>query len=97
MTGIGTLQRQQFPLGVMAQIICAYDNVKGTGVERFAVLSHLLLARTNGHLDPPQEMDGPTIPNPYGHGFGFPDLGLFSSLQATIESVVPVSKAALQT
>ena len=77
MKGIGTLQRQQFYLGVTAQKICADDNVKGVGVENFAVLSHLLIAQTHGHMDPPQGMDGPTIPNPYGHGFGFPDIGLF--------------------
>ena len=60
------------------QKICAYDNVKGVGVEHFAVLSHLFIAQTDCHIDPPQGMDGPTIPNPYGHGFGFPDLGLLA-------------------
>ena len=55
MKGIGTLQRQQFYLGVTSQKICADDNVKGVGVEHFAVLSHLLIAQTNGHIDPPRE------------------------------------------
>ena len=77
MKSTGTLQTQQFHLGVTAQKICAYDNVKGVGVKHFAVLSHLLMALTNGHIDPPKEMDGPTIPNHYGHGLGFPDLSFF--------------------
>ena len=84
--GIGTLQRQQFHLGVTAQKIRAYDNVKGVGVEHCAVLSHLLIAQTDNHIDPPPEgMDGPTILNPYGW-----ILAGFSSLPATIESVAPV-------
>ena len=41
------------------------------------MLSHLLIAQTYGHIDPPQGMDGLTIPNPNGHGFSFSDLGLF--------------------
>ena len=77
MKSIGTLQRQHFYLGVTAHKICAYDNVKGVGVQRFAVLSYLLVAQTHGHPDPPQGIDGLTIPNPYGNGLGSPDLGLF--------------------
>ena len=77
MKGRGTLQGQQFHLGVTAQEICAYENVKGVAVGHFAVLSHLLIAQTDGHIDPPRGMDGRTVPNPYGHGFGSPDLGLF--------------------
>ena len=76
MKGIGTLRRQQLHFGVTAQEICAYDKVKGVGAENSAVLSHLLITQTDGHIDPPQGTDGPTIPNPYGHGFHFPNLGL---------------------
>ena len=76
MKGIGTLQRQQFPLGVTAQKICVFDNVKGVSVGHFSVLNHLLIPQTHGHINTPQRMDGRTIPNPYGHCFGFPDLGL---------------------
>ena len=73
----GHWQRQHFYLVVTAQKICANDNVKGVSVKHYAVLSQLLIAQTHGNIDPPQKMDGPTIPNPYGHGFGFPDFGLF--------------------
>ena len=31
--------------------------------------------QTDGHIDLSHGMDGPTIPNPYGHCFGLPDLG----------------------
>ena len=50
--GIGTLQRQQFHLGLTAQKICADDDVKGVSVEHLAVLSHLLIAQTHGQIDP---------------------------------------------
>ena len=70
------MQRQQFNHGVTAQEICAYDKVKGVVLEHFAVLSHLLIAQTDSHIDPIQVKDGPAIPNPYGHGFDFPDVGL---------------------
>ena len=47
------LQRQQLYLGVPSQKICADDNVKGGGVELFAVLSPLPIAQTNGNIEPP--------------------------------------------
>ena len=40
------------------------------------MLSHLLIAKTDGRIEPPQGMDGLTISNPNGHGFGLPDLRL---------------------
>ena len=76
MKGIETLQRQQFHLEVSAQEICAYDNVQGVVVKHFAVLSHFFIAQTYGHIDSPQGVDGSSILNPYGHSFGFQDLGL---------------------
>ena len=59
---MGTLQRQQFHLGVTAQEICAYDNIKGVGVKHFAVLSHVLIAQIDGYMDPPQGMDEAGVP-----------------------------------
>ena len=96
MKDIGTLQRQQFHLGVTAQKICAYDNVKGVGVEHFAVLSHLLIAQTDGHIDPPpREWMVRPSPTLMATVLIFRILVCFGSLRATIESVAPVSKTAL--
>ena len=58
MKGIETLRREQFHLGVMAQEIFAYDNVKGVSVEDFAVLIHLLIAQTDGHIHPSKRENG---------------------------------------
>ena len=75
--GHRALQRQQFYLGVKAQKICADDNIKGVGVQHFAVLRYLLVAEAHGDINPPQGMDGSTIPKRNGHGFGFLYLDLF--------------------
>ena len=57
--------------------VYANDKVKGVGVNRFAVLSHLPITRTHSCIQPPLIMDDSIIPNYYGHGFGFPDPRLF--------------------
>ena len=94
--GIGTLQRQQLYLGVTAQKICAYDNVKGVGVKHFAVLSHLLIAQTNGHMHPRRGNGWSDHPQTLmATVLVFRILAGFSSLRATIESVAPMSKTAL--
>ena len=95
MKGIGTLQRQQFYLGVTPQKICADDNAKGVGIEHFAVLSHLLIAQTNRHIDPPEGMDGLPSPTLMATVLVFRILACLSSLRAMMESVAPVSKTAL--
>ena len=40
------------------------------------MLSHLFIAQVYGHIQPPQGMDGSSMPVPYGHIFCVPDLGL---------------------
>ena len=93
--GTGMLQRQQFHLGVTAQEISAYDNAEGVRVEHFPVLSHLLIAQTDGHIHPPREWMVRPSPTLMAMVLVFRILACFSSLRATIESVAPVCKTAL--
>ena len=95
MKGIGTLQKQQFYLGVTAQKVCANDNFKGVGVEHFAVLSHLLIVQTNGHIDPPRDRMVRPFPTLIATVLVFRILACFGSLRATTESAAPVFQTAL--
>ena len=87
-----TLQRQQFQLGVTAQETSAYDNVKGVGVQHFAVLGYLSIAHTNGHGYPPPAMERMVLPSTIimVRASVFPISACFSNQRATMDSVVPV-------
>ena len=75
----------------MPQEICADEKIKDLGVQHSAVPRYLFFAKTHGHVEPRQVVDGPPIPNAYGHWISN---GL-SSLLAAIYSVAPVAKSVL--
>ena len=87
------MQEQQFHLVVTPQESRANDNVKGGGVQHFALLGYPFMAQTNGHMYPPSPRKFIVLPSPTLKAtvLVFQILPCVSNLRGAMDSVAPVS------